>query len=1149
MNIGLDKKILGGFILCGVFLIVTAVISFENRNDFLSASQLVTHTHEVLYEFEQTLVDAVESETGVRGYLLTGNDEFMEPYRQARKTILVHVERVKLLTKDNPVQQINVDNLKRLIDKHQSMLENNLALKEDGASLTDINAAVLKTRPVLVDIRTTISNARNVENELLQKRELQSAEDSASFTRLFVVLLVVIVLVLLAMYFIITTNIHALRRLEKDASENNKILAATGALVRGMQGDKTLPLLGDEVLRQLVSYLNAAMGVFYVTQQRSTVLKAEATFSAGKQSEVPSFTFGDGLAGQVAAEKRSMVLSDVQADHFKTDTAFGSVRPRNILAFPLIAENNVVGVIELGSLKGFSQEDARYVELVSGSIAIAVVSASARNIMRDLLEETQRQSEELQSQQEELRRYNDELQAKTDMLERSEVELTAQQTELEHANVDLSEKAALLEEQKAALQEAKQQIELKAREVEVSSRYKSEFLANMSHELRTPLNSILILAQLLSDNKSQNLSDKETEFARNIYTSGTGLLNLINEILDLSKIEAGKMELEISTLHVVDMVQTVKEMVEGIALSKSISLDVRIDDSVKNATLTTDRQRVEQILRNLLSNALKFTPAQGKVTLYAGRIPDGVDLKNQKLRQQKNMVMFSVTDTGIGIPEDKQELVFEAFRQADGGTKRKFGGTGLGLSISRELAAVLGGEIQLKSEVGIGSTFMLFLPIEYDMAMGESGDKTIALREPVAKNSRPAVVKTYEEVVVANDDRASIDDKSRVILIIEDDSKFAQILLTFIRERGYKGVIASQGNTGLSYARQYKPVAILLDMQLPVMDGNEVLHLIKNDPQLRHIPVQIISAYDRKKEGMLQGAFNYLTKPVSVEDLNSAFDRIEIFSNKKLKKLLIVEDDKQQNIAIRELIGGSDIKAIPAHTGEEAFEMLEHELFDCLIIDLGLPNMSGFQLMERIRADERFSRIPIIVYTGRDLKKEDNVRLHKLADTVVLKTANSHARLLDETNLFLHRVESQLPKDKQFIIQKLRKTDEILKDKKVLIVDDDIRNIYSLTNALEEEGLTCVTAENGRVALDTLKNDTSIDIVLMDIMMPEMDGFEATIEIRKLEEFRKLPIIALTAKAMKGDREKCLSVGMSDYISKPVQVSQLLSLMRVWLFK
>ncbi|MCW3107245.1 MAG: signal transduction histidine kinase, partial [Segetibacter sp.] len=774
----------------------------------------------------------------------------------------------------------------------------------------------------------------------------------------------------------------------------------------------------------------------------------------------------------------------------------------------------------------------------------------SRTQLKELLEETQRQAEELEAQQEELKQSNEELLEKTELLEKSEAALRVQQEELQQTNEELEEKANLLEEQKEKLEHAKMDIENKARQLEVTSKYKSEFLANMSHELRTPLNSVLILAQLLSENKSKSLGEKEVEFAKNIYNSGTDLLNLINEILDLSKVESGKMELDIEPVTFSDIRSDITSMFAEVAKNKSVDFAININDKSLPNNMVTDQQRLQQILRNLLSNAFKFTGKGGKVTLAIDKATPLSNFNNKKLYSVSNIISFSVTDTGIGIPADKQGIVFEAFQQADGSTKRKYGGTGLGLSISRELANALGGEIHLQSEEGKGSTFILYLPFEFDESVVIPIDRIVEVKEN--KLTVAADDKMIEKIPVAEggvtDDRYNIHASDKVILIMEDDPDFANVLLAFVRDRNYKGIIAHEGNTGLSYARHYKPDAIILDMQMPVMDGTQVLKQLKNDPELRHIPVQIISGYDKRKEGMELGAFDFIQKPISKEQLQNAFDKIETFVSKKLKKLLIVEDNESQNKAICELVGDGDVKCVAAYTGHEAVELLSKEHFECIIVDLGLPDMTGFDLLEKIKIDAKLKRMPVIVYTGRDLSREESNRLGKLANTVVLKTANSHERLLDETTLFLHRVESRLPKEKQNIIRQLHKTDEVLKNKKVLVVDDDIRNIYSLTNILEEEGMECVIAENGKVAVNMLKENGTVDIVLMDVMMPEMDGYEATKEIRKMNRFNKLPIIALTAKAMKGDREKCLNSGMSDYIAKPVNVEQLLSLMRVWLY-
>lgn len=941
-----------------------------------------------------------------------------------------------------------------------------------------------------------------------------------------------------------------LQKLSKENEIRTWLLTGNSELNDKMRGEKDVKDLAQDVINQLTTYFKAQIGAVYLRENGLLTLTGSYAFQQRKDN-ANILKMGQGLIGQAALEKKPIVFSEIPEDYIRINSGLGNAIPKNIIVFPFLYDEDVKGVVEIGSAHEFSELDLQFLNMVGENVAIAFNAAQSRTKLKELLEETQRQAEELEAQQEELKQSNEELQEKTIMLEKSEAELKAQQEELQQTNEELEEKANLLEEQKERLENAKMDIENKARELELTSKYKSEFLANMSHELRTPLNSILILAQLLSENKNKSIGDKEVEFSKNIYNSGADLLNLINEILDLSKVESGRMELDISEVSLTEVNEDITAMFSEVAKNKSIDFGIKADEKTLPKKIITDKQRLEQILRNLLSNAFKFTGKGGKVMLSVDKAAPGVTFKNKKLYDVSEVITFSVSDTGIGIPADKLGIVFEAFQQADGSTKRKYGGTGLGLSISRELANALGGEIHLHSEEGKGSIFTLYLPMKFNASiMAPTG------RKVEVKDKKPEKIRkngSFEKLPMAEgsaiDDRYIIHENDKIVLIMEDDQEFAQVLLAFVRERNYKGIIAHEGNTGLSYARHYKPDAIILDMKLPVIDGAEVLKQLKNDPDLRHIPVQAISGYDRRKEGLELGAFDFMHKPVSKDDLRGAFDKIEDFISKKLKKLLIVEDNESQNKAIRELIGNGDVKSFSAYSGEEAHTMMIKENYDCVIVDLGLPDMSGFDLLEKIKANDGLKKVPIIIYTGRDLSKDENSRLTKLANTVVLKTADSQARLLDETTLFLHRVESKLPKEKQNIIRKLHKTDEILKNKKVLVVDDDIRNIYSLTNALEEEGIQCLIAENGKIAIKMLKENPSIDSILMDVMMPEMDGYEATKEIRSMSKFNKLPIIALTAKAMKGDREKCLEAGMSDYIAKPVNIEQLLSLMRVWLYR
>ncbi len=939
-----------------------------------------------------------------------------------------------------------------------------------------------------------------------------------------------------------------LQKLSKENETRTWLLTGNSELNDKTRGEKDVKTLAQDVIIYLSTYLKAQIGAVYLMENGQLTLAGSYAFQQFKEN-ANSFKPGQGLVGQAALEKKAILFSEIPDDYIRINSGLGNSIPKSIIVFPLLYDGEVRGVIEIGAAREFSDLDLQFLNMVGENVAIAFNAAVSRTKLKELLEETQQQAEELESQQEELKQSNEELHEKTEMLERSEAELKTQQEELQQTNEELEEKASLLEEQKEKLENAKMDIENKARELEATSRYKSEFLANMSHELRTPLNSILILSQLLSENKSKMLGEKEMEFAKNIYNSGADLLNLINEILDLSKVESGKIELDIDDVAFTEIDTEVNSMFSEVAKNKSIDFTVSHNEGTIKS-LTTDKQRLEQILRNLLSNAFKFTPNEGKVTLSIYKAASNIPYKNSKLYDIPTLIAFTVSDTGIGIPRGKLGIVFEAFQQADGSTKRQYGGTGLGLSISRELANALGGEIHVESEEGSGSRFTLYLPLQFDASIMAPIERQVEVKEKNQILSRQSRIEKFPVAEgEVNDDRYSINENDKVILIMEDDIEFSQILLDFVRERNYKGIVAAQGNTGLSYARHYKPDAILLDMKLPVMEGTEVLRHLKNDPDLRHVPVQVISGYDRRKEGLELGAFDFIRKPVSKNDLKKTFDKIEDFVSKKLKKLLIVEDNNQQNKAIRELIGNGDVKSFSAYSGKEAFDMMSKGKYDCVIVDLGLPDMLGFDLLEKIKTDNKLNKVPIIIYTGKDLSKEENARLMKFANTIVLKTADSQERLLDETMLFLHRVESRLPKEKQNIIRRLHKTDEVLMHRKVLVVDDDIRNIYSLTNALEEEGMNCITADNGKSAVNVLKENPEIEIVLMDVMMPEMDGYEATKEIRSIGKFSNLPVIALTAKAMKGDREKCLAAGMSDYIAKPVNIDQLLSLMRVWLYR
>ena len=1150
MKLTLTQKILIGFIACTIMIATAVVFTAKNSGKYVETNKWVMHTHKVLREFDGMMAAYGEAEAAARGYIITADPIFSQQYRSAKISLSSHVNTLHALTVDNLAQQQNIADMDRQLSNSLEYFDNQITLTTTNWEAARDLVVSGRGKKLGDELRATIENGKEIESALLDKRNEESEQDISRFNAVFATLLAIILVVLIAVFVVINSNLRALKAAQQESNDKNWLLTGNFELNEKIRGEQSETELSKAIISQLCTYLNMQIGAIYLLENSLLQLSGSYAYNFRKQNTT-AFKLGEGLVGQAAIERKSIVFTEVPADYMRITSGVGNIVPRNLMVLPMLYDNELKGVVEIGSANEFSTLQIEFLQNVMENVAIVISAAQSRTKQKELLEETQRQAEELETQQEELKQSNEELQEKTELLERSEAALKTQQEELQQTNEELEEKANLLEEQKEKLEHAKLELEKKAHELEVTSKYKSEFLANMSHELRTPLNSVLILAQLLSENKNKTLTEKEVEFAKNIRNSGTDLLELINEILDLSKVESGKMELDIEDVSFGALVDDMSSMFSEIARNKSIALSLNYDANSQVQSIETDRQRIEQILRNLLSNAFKFTEKGGEIELNIAEVnKQKVHFRNRKLYQAAAVISFAVRDTGIGIPEEKFAIIFEAFQQADGSTKRKYGGTGLGLSISRELANALGGEIHLQSKPGEGSVFTLYLPAKYDVSLMQPTERKVYVKEKeieVPRTPLPVPVEASDEP--AHDDRNNIQEGDRVMLIMEDDKEYAHILLDFVRERNYKGIIAYEGNTGLSQARYYQPDAIILDMKLPAMDGADVLKQLKKAPELRHIPVQIISAADRRKEGMGLGAFDYLQKPVMGNDLMNAFGRIEDFINRKLKKLLVIEDDETQNNAIKELIGNGDVKSFSAYSGEQAYEMMSKESFDCVIVDLGLPDMTGYDLMQKIKDNPTLRKTPIIVYTAKDLTREEHERLNKLASTVVLKTVSSKERLLDETTLFLHRVEARLPKEKQNIIRKLHKTDEVLKGKTVLIVDDDMRNIYSITNVLEEEGMECLTASNGKVAIDELRNNHDIDIVLMDIMMPEMDGYEAVKEIRRIHRLEKLPIIALTAKAMKGDREKSLEAGMSDYISKPVNIDQLLSLMRVWLYR
>ncbi len=965
-----------------------------------------------------------------------------------------------------------------------------------------------------------------------------------------------------------------------------------------LRGEQPRDELSKRLVKTMTIHMGALFGAFYLCHGEELVLTASYQFS-DRGGNFNRFHMGEGMVGQSALENEVIQFSQVTDATPAYNYGGGEIRAEHFIAVPLAVEGTVVGILLLASAVPFDELKKEYIRQNAENVAILLNAAISRQVIQNLLEDSRRhqdelksknatleeqtialtQSEaELQAQQEELRVANEELEAQTVALKESEAELQAQQEELRVTNEELEERTKALEEQKEEmgrknieLVKAQEIVREKARDLEQTSRYKSEFLANMSHELRTPLNSILILSQILRDNKEQNLSEKQVEAAAAINSSGADLLELINEILDLSKIEAGKIDLTIEPVELQQVCNDLNRIFSEIAVKQQISFRTELSADVPQQ-ITTDNQRLQQILRNLLANAFKFTH-QGEVALRIG-LPPRELLEGTSL-QADQVLAFTVKDDGIGIPKDKQEAIFGAFQQADGSTSRKYGGTGLGLSISKELATLLGGVIRLKSEEGQGSTFTVILPQLYagphtlaaqmrdadepqqNSAQGlASGAKATAAvgaekaPRPAASEPGPVLLPALPAAAAAflDDDREVICADSRSLLIIEDDKNFAKILRDFGRERGFLCLVAGDGETGLHFADYYRPSAIILDIGLPGINGWTVMERLKEDPVLRHIPVHFMSANDSSRDAMRMGAIGFLCKPVSLADIDQAFGKIESLLAKPVRHLLLVEDDKIQCDSIQQLISNSDVQITAVSSGQEAYQHLSRGHFDCMILDLGLEDMSGFDLLEKIRKNEQAAQVPVIIYTGRDLTKEEDARLNVYAESIIIKGAKSPERLLDESALFLHRVEENLPAAKQRTLKRHHDRETILKGKRILVVDDDMRNVFALSNMLEERDMEVTIAKNGLECLDKLEEAEGIDCILMDIMMPKMDGYEAMREIRRQDRFKKLPIIALTAKAMKGDKDKCIEAGASDYLAKPVNTEKLLSMMRVWLY-
>ncbi len=1111
--------------------------------------QGVAYAHEA-----QKMLNDIES--SMRGYLIAGQDRFLEPYERERP---LFEEQLVLMRKYSAEDAEQLERVERIAMLHSQWL----AFAEDLIGQRGQGLSVIEDVQSKRGLELKEDQRRLLNDFIARERQLRSERTDVSevittaliggfllFSLIFSGLLVF--LGRRDLTTLSATYSESLRKQQAHAEALEKqAWYRTGQtqLSESIIGELALPALGQGVLNFLSRYIDAAVGALYVVQDGKLQRVAEYAYDPEHLQSARSLEVGTGLVGQAALERRMMALEDLPAGYLKVTSALGDTTPRAVLIVPVEDSGLLNGVIELGFLRPLREQDSELLRRIVPSIGSAIEAARYRQRLQKVLAETQQLNEELQVQQEELRAANEELEEQSNALRESQSHLEEQQAELEQTNEQLAEQTETLarqrdemDEKNQRLNEAQLMLEQRADELQRASRYKSEFLANMSHELRTPLNSSLILAKLLADNPEGNLSDDQVQFARSIYSAGNDLLTLINDILDISKVEAGKLEVHPELTVLARLVDGVKNLFLPQAMEQSLQFEVELADDLP-VSLFSDRQRLEQILKNLLANAFKFTE-KGSVTLRVEK-------------RGEDQLAFVVRDTGIGIAPEQQAAIFEAFRQADGTTNRRYGGTGLGLSISRELANLLGGEIEVQSRPGAGSTFTLVVPEHYSEPRPIT-PASVPAAAPVVTLEPPAPPAAVERDLLQRaaaprqwlpDDRDERPFEARCVLVIEDEPQFARILYDLAHELNYSCLLAQNADDGFDTAVQYKPDAILLDMRLPDHSGLTVLERLKENPATRHIPVHVVSVEDRKEAALQMGAVGYAMKPTTREDLKEVFGRLEAKLAQKVKRILLVEDDARQRESVSRLIEDVDIEITAVEFGEQALELLRSTVFDCMIIDLKLPDMDGSELLERMAREDICSFPPVIVYTGRNLTRDEEAALLKYSRSIIIKGARSPERLLDEVTLFLHKVESDMPPERQKMLKSARSREKAFEGRKILVVDDDVRNVFALTSALEQKGALVEIARNGLEAIDRLQHDGTIDLVLMDIMMPEMDGFTAMQEIRKDARFAKLPIIAVTAKAMKDDQDRCLSAGANDYLAKPIDLDRLFSLIRVWLPK
>lgn len=1199
------------FIGFGIIILIMLAVIGNTYINFVKESEAVkwnVHTYKVIQESDGLLMSLLDMETGARGYVITGNESFLEPFNKGNSSYENHYDKLKQLTEDNSEQQQRLYNINNKYKEWVEWEKNIIIAKRKEVSsgklkLEDLIAIVQSGygKNMMDELRSILGDINNEEERLLLNRnadliKMEKETRVIMLTGGALATITAIIIASLSIRMIVNpvkvvtntfreiaegeVNLEArlmsnsedeigkmaryfnifMTKLKELISENrNQSWLTTGRaeLNEEMRGVREINTLSSRIITYICRYLNMQIGKFYVKTDSNT-FKVFGSYSYSSSEGSPDeFNIGEGLVGQAALEDKIVLVQDVPADYMKIISGLGEAVPKNILIAPCMYHEEIECIIELGSFNQFTDVQLKFIEQVSENIATSINLTKAQTKMEVLLNKTLVQAEELQVQQEELRQNNEELEEQAKILKQSEMNLQTQQEELRVSNEELEEQTKKLEQQKRDISEnnkllrkANHEIEGKAKELEIANKYKSEFLANMSHELRTPLNSIIVLSQLLENKKANEpLTEKQLEYSKTIHSSGKNLLRLIDDILDLSKVESGKIDINFDQVNLAELAENTKSLFTPIILQKNIDFKIEIEDGLPEKIIS-DEQRLQQIINNLLSNAFKFTET-GYVKMNICR-PKEEDIKNYKIEENVNkLISIEIIDTGIGIPADKQTLIFEAFKQVDGTISRKYGGTGLGLSISRELARLLGGNIYLKSEEGKGSKFTLvFLDNDNMEQVKLNKEEYSSIDKNYHDNLEEKIISENDINEFTKDEHyESKKEDEKLLLIIEDDEQFSTLLSELAYKKNYKVLIEKNSEEAIKLAVKYKPYAILLDIGLANNSGVRVVDKLQNLEYTKNIPIHIISwKEDKNSYDKMKNLVWHIKKPYNLEELYNLFDKIETSLSNDSKKLLIVDEDKSQSNMIYNNLNERGFKITTLESGLDAYKLLKDEQFDCMILDLNLKDMNGIDLVNKLK-EENLVNFPILIYTEGNITQEEEDKLNKYTESIIIKGNNSIDRLLDEMSLFFHSVDSNIDNKNFENIKFSEEKENLLNNKNILIVDDDMRNVFSLTSALEEKGMNVVVGRNGSEGIKKLYEKNNIDLILMDVMMPEMDGYTAMKEIRKEKQFDNIPIIAITAKSMKEDRQKCIEAGSNDYLTKPVDINKLISLLKVWLYK